>query len=361
VYVNGRFLTQPLTGVQRYAAELLKAFDRLLDTGRIASSRFDPAVLAPPGAKLEGKGFRHIPIRTVGRTGGHLWEQVELPFYARDGILVSPCNTGPVAAVRQVITLHDASVFAMPYTFSPAFRNWYRLLWRMLARRVPVVLTDSEFSRAELCRYLGIGDGRVRVVYLGGEHALAAPADRTVLERSDLNGGPFLLAVGSMSHRKNLSGIIRALPRTGDNSMPVVITGGINPKVFGQLDISLPENVRWIGHVSDSELRCLYENAAAFIYPSLYEGFGFPALEAMACGCPVIAADIPPLHEVCGEAGLYCDPYDPNDIAHKIQTVMRDSSLRAQLKARGLERAAKFSWERCARETLQVIEDVLAS
>lgn len=116
-----------------------------------------------------------------------------------------------------------------------------------------------------------------------------------------------------------------------------------------------------MGYVSDAELRALYEHAACFVYPSFYEGFGLPPLEAMACGCPVIVSNAASLPEVCGDAALYCNPCSPEDIAEKISLLMADPRLREDLRQKGLERAKQFTWEKCARETFAIIEKVLAS
>ena len=124
---------------------------------------------------------------------------------------------------------------------------------------------------------------------------------------------------------------------------------------------NLPDFVRHLGYVSDGDLKALYEAAACFVYPSFYEGFGLPPLEAMACGCPVIVSRAASLPEVCGDAALYCDPTDPRDIAKQMSDLVFDDILRARLRERGLQRAQQFSWEKCARETWAVIEEEVAA
>jgi glycosyltransferase involved in cell wall biosynthesis len=178
------------------------------------------------------------------------------------------------------------------------------------------------------------------------------------LRRHRLDRRPFVLAVSSTSPNKNFRSVVRALESLEGVDFDVVIAGGTNPRVFGSQAGSLPASVRHVGYVSDGELRALYEHAACFVYPSFYEGFGLPPLEAMACGCPAIVSEAASMPEVCGEAVLYCDPHDPIDIAEKLRRLMDDARLQSRLRQRGLQRAELFSWRRCARETLAVIKEV---
>ncbi|HEY8370830.1 MAG TPA: glycosyltransferase family 1 protein, partial [Thermodesulfobacteriota bacterium] len=141
----------------------------------------------------------------------------------------------------------------------------------------------------------------------------------------------------------------------------VVVAGGGNRRVYARVDDGTLGHVKYLGYVTDNELRALYDRASCFVYPSLYEGFGLPPLEAMACGCPVVASDTASLPEVCGPAALYCDPRAPQDIAAKIAAVMRSPGLRAEMRRRGFEQVRRFTWERCARMTLAVVEEAIGA
>jgi glycosyltransferase involved in cell wall biosynthesis len=358
IYINARFLTQSLTGVQRYAVELVKAFDSLIDEGKIDSKLYSFSLLAPGDVRYE-LDLKHIPLRRVGILTGHLWEQIELPFHAYGGLLVSLCNAAPLFKLHQVVTIHDAAVFAIPQSYSAAFRTWYKILLPCIGRIGRKIMTVSEFSRKELVRHLNIDEGKVEVIYLGKEHISSIDSDEDVLKRNGIGDKPFILAVSSMSYNKNFQAVVRAIELLGEVNFDIVIAGGTNPKVFGQSEIPLPSIAKYLGYVTDAELKTLYTKASCFVYPSFYEGFGLPPIEAMSCGCPVIASNAASLPEVCGDAALYCDPHSPKDIAGKIRQMMNDETLRKSLQQKGLERVRHFSWERCTRETFEVIEKVL--
>ena len=358
VFINARFLTQTTTGVQRYARELVRTLNKFVGSQEECVQNFSFELLAPD-KPLEPITTQHIPMRQVGRLSGHAWEQLELPRFSRNGFLLNLCNTAPVNKFQQLVVIHDAAVYAVPQAYSRPFRSLYKTLLPILSRTAESVVTVSEFSKRELVRYCHTPKDKITVVYPGKEHIFSVEADVCVLDKHQLDK-PFLLAVSSLSPNKNFAGIVRALETLDNLDFDVVIAGGANPAVFSQRASALPASVKHLGYVSESELRALYERATGFVYPSFYEGFGLPPLEAMACGCPVVVSNAASLPEVCADAALYCDPYRPEDIAAKIQRLMSDSALRERLKQKGLERAEEFSWDRCARETLAVLEQVLA-
>lgn len=355
IYINARFLTQSITGVQRYACEVVKALDQLIDSEAINPKQYQFELLAPPQELLHDLGLKHIRLRKVGTLSGHAWEQFDLPRYARQGRLVNLCNTGPLLKRQQVVTIHDAGVFGVPEAYSRAFRTWYKVLFRGLGRRTDKIVTVSNFSKSELTKFAGIPANKIEVIYEGREHVFNNPPDYSIIKNHNLTDSPFILAVSSMSPHKNFGAVVKAIELLGDEEYQFVIAGGTNPKVFRSSANVLPDSVKLLGYVSDRELRALYEKAACFIYPSLYEGFGLPPLEAMACGCPVIVSGAASLPEVCGEAVLYCDPRNPADIADKIKLIMNDCAMRDGLRLKGLERSGKFSWEACVRQLLAII------
>lgn len=346
-----------MTGVQRYAIELVKSFDKLIERGDAIGRDFKFTLLTPPGP-VRDLGLRHIEVRAAGRWQGHLWEQFELPFHAKDGLLVNLCNTAPVLKRNQVTTIHDASVYAVPQTYSFTFRAWYKLLYRLSKVTSKKIVTDSEFSKRELIRYCKIKPGKIRTIYLGREHIHDFQSDDGFLEAIGTKK-PYLLAVSSMSPNKNFRSIVQAVSIIGKADFDIMIAGGSNPKVFAAPDQTEQGEYQYLGYVDDRQLRTLYENADCFIYPSFYEGFGLPPLEAMASGCPVIVSQTSSLPEVCGDAALYCDPNDPEQIAKKILQMMNDQGLRNALRKRGLEQAKRFSWDKCSEEMIEVIREVV--
>lgn len=352
--VNGRFLQQPLTGVQRYAREMLRAVDQIIEAGEIDPGTLQITCLTPPGVISDGN-WKHIATRASGRLPGNLWEQLDLAYSSRDGVLFSPCNTGPFLTVGQVVTLHDASVFAFPNAYSRLFRLKYQVLMRRFGKTARKVITVSQFSKKELVRWCGIEPEKIEVIPHGHEHLNRVTSDTSIFKRANIGAKPYLLMVGSSSPHKNAAGVFTALDLLKRTDFEVVMAGGVFPRVFNGQPVALPVNVHQVGYVSNSELRALYENALGFIFPSFYEGFGIPVLEAMAFGCPVISSNAASLPEVGGDAVLYFDPADPQDIAEKIACLVDQPGLRASLREKASQQIEKFSWQQTARQTLSLI------
>ena len=357
--VNGRFLARRPTGVDRFARELLRALDGLIRAGDPAVGGTRAAIVAPPGATAP-PALAAIGFETFGRLSGHAWEQLELPRAVRGRLLLNLCNTAPLATRRQAVVIHDAATARVPAAFTRRFRGAYAVLMPALGRRADRVLTVSQFSRDELQACWGIRGERVRVVPEGAEHLLREPADRTVIERHGLFAGGYLLAVGSVVPHKNLSVLLRGAAIGGPLPLEIAIAGGTDPRVFRAAGLPVPTGVRWLGVVSDAQLRALYENAAAFVFPSRYEGFGLPPLEAMACGCPVVASSAASIPEVCGDAALYFDCDDPAALRAALDRLLRDPALRERLRVAGLVRAAGFTWTRAACELVACLQDAAA-
>jgi glycosyltransferase involved in cell wall biosynthesis len=347
VYINARFLTQPVTGVQRFAIELSKA---LLSVSKDIQFSF----LTPKNV-LHTDLAAQFNTRSCGNLTGHAWEQLELPFYSQNSLLLNFCNTAPLVKRRQIVTVHDATYFAMPETFSASFRMWYQFLLPKLGRRSLAMTTVSTFSKQELIRYNVASEHRISVISPSGEHIKKYPSDTGVFRKHQLTR-PFVLAVSSQSPNKNFAALAASLAHLPGRSFDVVIAGGRHPSFANVSSLGM---VKQVGYVSNEELKALYEHASCFVYPSLYEGFGLPPLEAMACGCPVIVSNAASLPEVCGDAALYVDPHDPKTIAAQLEHLVSNESLQRELRQKGLERAKQFSWEKGANETLEVIQNLL--
>jgi glycosyltransferase involved in cell wall biosynthesis len=263
---------------------------------------------------------------------------------------------------RLLVTVHDAFHLALPqYLGGPHKRLYARALFGAVRHKAAAILTVSNFSKAELLRLTGRGKGQVHVVHLGVDASwFELEASRNPHPR------PFLLFVGNVKPHKNLAGLLEAFAQVAA-TLPhdLVIVGRREGFVTADSAVAtraqaLGARVRFTGYLSADSLRQHVIHARALILPSFYEGFGLPPLEAMACGTPVIVSRAASLPEVCGDGALYCDPHAPADIAAKIRTLLTDGALREALRARGRKRAGQFSWDRCARETLTVLEGVLA-
>jgi glycosyltransferase involved in cell wall biosynthesis len=356
IYINGRFVGQRTTGVQRTASQLVSALDeRLLARPPAERSRF--VLLCPPGTRNPDQ-LRAISARTVGRLTGHAWEQIDLLRHAREGVLVSLGNTGPLMHRRQIAMIHDVTPLAFPRSYSRRFRWLYRLMVPALGRTARRVLTVSDFSAGELTRLASIRPSKVRVVYNAADHIREVKPDARVVASHALEPGRFLLSVGSRAPHKNLEVVQQARSLVADLVSALVLVGGSDSRVF-KADKHPFRGAVQVGAATDGELRALYDQAFCLVFPSRYEGFGLPPLEAMACGCAVIAADIPPVREVCGDAAVYFDPNDPRALADRI-TELAGNGRREELQSRGIVRAGRFSWKASADALLDVIDEIAA-
>jgi glycosyltransferase involved in cell wall biosynthesis len=347
IVINGRFLSRQHTGVDRFAIESIRALDALLVAKDPALDRMSFEIVAPMQAHAP-TGLRRIEFSQVGRLQGHLWEQFELIRALKGRRLLNLCNTGPLLVRRQAVVIHDAATVRVPDAYTTAFRLSYRILMPVLGRRADSVMTVSDFSRRELAACWGIAADGVAVVAEGGEHLLREPADTSVLERHGLRPDAYLLAVGSMAPHKNLLALLRAVSSPSELPIDLVIAGGSNSRIFSDVDFPVSTRVHRLGYITDRELRALYESALAFVFPSRYEGFGLPPLEAMACGCPVVSSSAASLPEVCGDAALMVDLHDPMALRQAIVRIIAEPALRDELRAAGLRRAAEFGWRRAA-------------
>ncbi len=352
-FINGKFTAQRLTGVQRAASCLVSVIDQSLLREHSGDSG-DWVLLCPQSGIVPA--FRNIKVQRVGPIGLslHLWEQLLLPFAARSGSLTSLAGSAPLLARNHHVLMHDAAVFDWPGAYTRTFAGWYRLLFRCLARSGATLLTVSQFSRERLASALKVTKDRIAVIPLGSDHLDDIVADSSIATRLGLAGMRYLLAVASDNPTKNVEALLAAFAQLRpDENLRLVIVGGRNAQVFrATASSTATANVIHAGPVSDPELKALYAQATALVFPSLYEGFGLPPLEAMACGCPVIAARAASVPEVCGDAALYFDPRSQDSIVAALQTVLVDSNLRERLRAAGRARKASFRWIDSARSLL---------
>jgi glycosyltransferase involved in cell wall biosynthesis len=354
--INGRFLSQPVSGVQRYARELVRALDHALLS---KTSPFPSAtILVPPNVPAEDlpKDLKVLRIHAAGRLKGHLWEQLELPRMARGAILVNLTNSAPLLHPRQLVTIHDAAIVQCSGDFNWKYRAWYRALYAGLRRTSAHFVSVSAFAASEVTRHFGIARERIAVIPNAAEHFLTLAPDRSVLDRLHLSDQGYVLAVGGRSARKNLSLVERAL--AGFEKLPLVIAGGGSSKAFAAAGATPASGAIFLDHMSDGAIKALYRGALCLVFPSRYEGFGLPPVEAMACGCPVITSRAASMPEICGDAVLYCDPDRPETVATNVRRMMTETGLRDRLIASGSERIRLFSWEQSAAKLLEAINRV---
>jgi len=345
--INGRFLGQPQSGVQRFAREITAAL--------LASDR-NINVVVPPGTQLDGS-ISWDRVRAVGTRRGQAWEQLDLPRHIGDAVLVNLGNTAPLRAPRQVVVIHDTGWAATPEAYTRAFRVWYRTLQTLLVRSSARLVTVSAFARAEIARTLRVAPARITVVPEGAEHITRLPPNPGVVEDASLARGRYVLAVGNIATHKNLLAL-RELARVLAERGQMLAIAGASPAGVFHDGADLPQPARLLGRPDDSQLRALYEHAACLVFPSLYEGFGLPAVEAMACRCPVAAADIPALRETCGEAAIFFNPRSSASIAETVLALLDDPARAEAMREAGAARAARFTWRRAADALAAVAAEV---
>ncbi len=327
---------------------------RALDRLWAGQAGAQPVMLLP--GQTKSPSYSAMTARHIGRFSGQAWEQMELPFAARGGLLVSLGNAAPIAQPRQVVVIHDAGVFITPESYSRRFVLWYRWLHRRLARSGAQIVTVSRSARADISRCLGLAEQRIAVVAEGGEHILRTPPNFDVLARHCLQPGRFVLAVGNLARHKNLALLSRAAERLAARGHALVLTGGLANAVYDHAATeAVPHTCLRLGRVDDASLRALYEAASCLVMPSRYEGYGLPAVEAMACGCPVVAARSGALPEVCNGAAHFFDAGDACAASQAIIDVVENPNLSHSLRQRGLARAEQLTWARAADSFAKIV------
>jgi glycosyltransferase involved in cell wall biosynthesis len=268
---------------------------------------------------------------------------------------------------RSVITVHDLNFLYYPQFLTDESRRYYNQQIRWAVRRADHILADSHATKSDLVSLLEVPPEKVTVVHLAADAAFHPVTDAEAGRISGKYGLElgYLLCVGTLEPRKNLPGLLQAyrlLLDTGTTTAPLVLIGGkgwLYDEVFELMEaLRLEGHVRFLHDVPDTDLPGMYNAASVLTTPSFYEGFGLPALEAMACGTPVVVADRASLPEVVGDAGLLVDPDDTDSIAQALGRVLTDDPLRARMRELGLAQAASFTWERAAQATLAVYREV---
>lgn len=362
--VNGRFLTQPVTGVQRYARNVVMALDRAL-----AANGSTAQILIPAAAKVAAAadpglaGLANMSLVASGAGGGHAWEQGALPFLW-PGRLLNLCNTAPAMKADQVVCLHDVNVHATPDSYSLAFRTAYAWLQPLLARCAARITTVSHASARQLARHLPVKASEIAVLPNGHEHALEWQPERARLAPEAVadiaaRGRRFALALGSSARHKNLALLAEIAPALDALGIDIVIAGG-GGAIFAESDIVAAPNLRQIGRVEDDDLAWLLDRALFLAFPSWTEGFGLPIIEAMARGCPVISSNRASMPEVCGDAALMASPDDPAAWTRHAEALSGSAGLRSELAGKGLERARLFSWRETANGYLALVQEPAA-
>lgn len=305
--VNGRFFSKKITGVERYAVELLKEVDMLVENGQLT-------IAIPKDADVPT--YKNIKVIRVGRLKNILWEHISFPIYARRNkmIPISLCNVAPLL-YPGIVCIHDVKIKARPDFFSWKFRLWYKVLFANAAWRAEKIITVSEFSKKEIIRHMKVKPERIEVVPSSWSHFKMINEDKNALEKYCLQKEKYYFAMSSLEPNKNFNWIAEVAKKYP--MYEFAISGSINNRVFSDgLGFDCPKNMKLLGYISDEEAKYLMKNCKAFVFPTFYEGFGLPPLEAIGSGCrSVIISDTEVMHEIYGKCGTYIDPtkYDYNE------------------------------------------------
>lgn len=344
--VNGRFLTRRVTGVDRYAREIVLELDKLVSKGEVV-------VAVPGGAELvEPLDLANIEVAAVGSRNGHAWEQLDFSrWLKREGRLgFNPCNTAPMHNPG-VVCIYDMAVRANPQNYSWKFTLWYRILFSVNARRSIRIVTDSDFAKREIEKYYPASRGKIVVVPAAWQHIGRTKADHGIFERFPaITPGKYYFAMSSLAPNKNLKWLVETARLNPDET--IVIAGGLNGKVFADSGIPEADNVVYPGYVSDGEAKALMEGCKGFLFPTFYEGFGIPPLEALACGASVAVSDTEVMHEVYEGGAAYVDPHEPcGDLAG----LFSGGSVISAKDVLG-----RYSWEESAKKMYRLLRNVEA-
>lgn len=368
--INGLFLNRPTTGTGQYLLELLPALTQV-DTQNEYALITPSAVSGLPSNVAVHR--ETVALNRISENLAKLWfeqitftracqrERIDLAHVPYFGAPLFP-------RTRTVVTIHDVIPMLLPlYRGSLLVRAYTRLV-AIASRRADAIIADSECSKRDIVRVIGVDASRVHVVYLAANQRYQRVIDTTGVSQKYSLPAKYLLYLGGFDQRKNVRVIIEAFAQLRDlySAGCRLVLGGVmlgndskffpDPRRIAR-ESDLPDDaIRYIGWVDEADKPALYSGATVFLFPSLYEGFGLPPLEAMACGVPVIASNASSLPEVVGDAGMLVDPNDVNAWAEAIRTVLTSSMRRVDMSQRGIEQARKFSWRQAAEETLAMYE-----
>tara|TARA_R110002167_G_scaffold217236_1_gene422008 strand:- start:762 stop:1730 length:969 start_codon:yes stop_codon:yes gene_type:complete len=299
---------------------------------------------------------------------GHLWEQICLGLMVSPKeLLLSPANTGPLFLKNQILVVHDVATLVHPEWFTGLFSLWYRWLLPKLIKRVQRIVTVSEFSKGEICRTVGVSPAKISVIHNGVDvTSLRFTYDSEVGKvMKDLLDKKYLLFVGSLEPRKNLTRLLEAWGRVNFEDISLFVCGGSVGRVFSEDQLCFSQkNVEFLGRVSDVDLAHLIGSACGFVYPSLYEGFGLPPLEALITGCPVLVSDIPVMKELFSSVGeeqpgiIFCNPHCVDSMVEGlVKLVGLSQDDRRSHILNGSNLAEKYSWQKSSSALWDIVEN----
>lgn len=360
-------------GIGRYTRGFVRSLAKLDSRNEYVLFHAAPGRKIISSAIIDAPNFRRCGIRLSERALAILWHRLKVPlpinvFTGHVDLFHAPDYTlPPVRRAASIVTVHDLSFLLYPECAEQGLRAYLERAVLSSVSRADFVVVDSQSTRNDLVCLLDVAPTKVEVVYPGvderfrpldGDPTLAEVKARWQLDR------PFILNVGTLEPRKNQARLIQAyalLKERTSLTHQLVIAGGrgwLYEDIFRRVnELGLKQDIRFLGYTTEEDLPALYNLADLFVFPSLYEGFGLPPLEAMACGTPVVSSNSSSLPEVVGDAAIQVRPVDADALATTLEQVLGNDSLRQELRAKGLERAKLFTWEAAARRLLSIYEN----
>lgn len=346
IIVNASFLSQPLTGVQRFGIEISRCLKKIY---------CDQLIVVSPSKIVQKDIALELEAITYGHLTGALWEQLELPFFLLkySGALLLNFGSGaPLLYFNKVSTVHDITFLRYPNTFTRKNYLLHKYIVPLVIKTSKKIITVSEFSKKEIIDTYKCSPKKCIVVY---------NAVTSLFEYKKERRNSSFLVVSSIKENKNIKRIINAFNMLNSKypEVKLVVIGDLSATNFKKVETdSENKNIKFVGRIPDIELWRYYSESFCFLFPSLYEGFGIPVIEAQSCGTPVIASNISSLPEICGDSVLYCNPYSIEDIASKMEQIINNAELHDDLSRKGFQNTSRFSWRKSAEVVVRIINSL---
>ena len=347
--INARFLTQKITGVQRFAIELSR---------ELKKNYADNVIFVSPANIIQKDVARELDVVIIGKHNGYLWEQMDLPLFLKQNgnpLLINFANMAPIFYSNKISTLHDITYIRYPHTFSWKFRLLYKIMIPLILKTSKHIFTVSNFSKEEIIGYYKIKPENISIIY----NAVDSFFFPTKNNKS--NQENYILAVSSVKENKNFPLVINCFQKVSEtyNNIKLYIIGDLKSESFKNINSTEFENnsnICFLGRVTDEELRDYYSNAKLFIFPSLYEGFGIPVLEAQACGTPVVSSSSGSLPEVLNNSAVMCDPNNITEFVNGVISILQSNDLSNILRNQGFINIKKYSWKKSCANVIETIK-----
>lgn len=345
---GSRAFSKNRSGTENYSFQLLKAFSKIDHKNQyIIYLRLQGLTLRswPDNFKFENLNFKY------------LWTQVGLAlqtFKDNLDVLFVPAHTLPIIrklGLKTVVTVHDLGSQYLPQMHQLKQRLYLSFMQKRQLQGATKIIAVSKATKEDLVRKIGIDPQKISVIYEG--------FDKRLFKYYNLKPKNYYLFIGTVQPRKNLERVIRAVSYTKANLVIAGQKGWLSDEIYKlPKKLGIENRVKFLGYVPDEKLPKLYSGAIALVFPSLFEGFGLPILEAQACGCPVITSNVSSMPEIAGKGAILVNPYSVDDIKNAMLKLSMNHELKTKLTKLGLENIKRFSWEKCARETLEVLESL---